>query len=255
LQYPRKKDRAEYGSKSNTTGAYGPPHRQAPGYPAGQLGEDGPDNPYEDAGLDKQRKRVRSSRNARGSDRDAFFVLGAAAGLVEGTTIVQRQCPKCESIVPEVGSFFWLHLSQCDPQSFGSYAEGSQALGGAFASNTESESHSQVVIGGEQLKEVGTEVRERKERVGGILDEIMKANREELEEMIRDNQKMKEQSLRELALQADQMGKDLSNSNVPDANNDREDTVKVEPPVTWEKPLITQTNAPYTFTKGPLLRL
>merc|ERR1711916_214169 len=261
-KYPRKKDRADYGSK--TSHAQHQRARQAQQEAVAQYQEDN-DNPYEDKLLDKQRKRLRSVRGGRGTDRDAFFVLGAAAGLVDGTTILQRSCPKCGVNVPEVGSFFWLHLSQCDPVAFGHYAEGAKSLepavmAGGHTDADNSNKPAAVIAGGDQMKEVGDVVHARKERVTGILDEIMKANREELEEMIRDNHKTKTESLRELAMQADQMGKDLSgDANVNDPSQmEVGEIVKVETPQVWDKPLITkkdQLPRNHQFAQGPFLRL
>lgn len=54
---------------------------------------------------------------------DPFYLLGGAAA----TTRVPynlRKCPSCEKMVPSVGTFFWLHLSQCDTATFHEYIDG-----------------------------------------------------------------------------------------------------------------------------------
>ncbi len=76
----------------------------------------------------KGTKRPSSSqlRESSSGAPDPFFLLPPQTGARAPYQL--RKCPSCDKLIPCVGSFFWLHLSQCDSANFHEYVEGLRSL-------------------------------------------------------------------------------------------------------------------------------
>ena len=171
--------------------------------------------------------------------QDAFFMLAAEELLgafedEEGDGGIQRKCPSCGLAVPEVGSFFWLHLSQCDPQAFGHYAEGS-----SFP-NRPSRGPTDVTLRG-----ASEAARKRRQAADALLSAA---------EIDLQDEGTREESLQELAGLAKDMAERLSTKKT-DAKYDNDEQIESNWIPNSNQPLIGPARGAYAPLNEPLLKL
>lgn len=103
-------------------------------------------------------------KRAKTEEHDSFFLLHNQPPTK--TPSLYRKCPQCEKQIPMVGSFYWLHLSQCDIGNFWRYVEGSKEPPVAMFDESETRSRKDPV---QKAKEIA---RVRNDRVSSLLEEV-----------------------------------------------------------------------------------
>lgn len=165
----------------------------------------------------------------------------------------QRQCPNCGLAVPEVGSFFWLHLSQCDPQAFGHFAEGSPLPPRNVSKAAPTDA---------TLAAAADAARKRQQAAAALLAATLGRNDSTPNAVAsknndKDETPPREQSLRELAGLAEQMASRLGTKNpLQEAelttSSDALDTTRL---TSLSTALISRSQGPFVPINEPLVKL